>query len=104
MACRYLGSVAEEAALVIEPISGRARLASLGFASREQIAERIKIFSHGNCPHASLQTQARMLLEQYALPSDADATPYTDRHGLHASVPWVLMELHHADGDTHATS
>ncbi len=103
-ACRHLRAVTEEAVQALEPPPIGSRLNSLGYAPREvsQIAEMIEIFSHGNFPYALMATQARLLLEGHALPSDADPTPFAGRHGPQTTAPFVLIEPHHADRDTRA--
>ena len=83
------------------------RLTALGYAPREidDIRQMVEVFSHGNQPYVLLATLARYLLEsgEMAGAKEPDAAPpFEGRHGPEATVPFVLMEPHHADAATQA--
>jgi hypothetical protein len=81
------------------------RLAAAGYAPREiaQIGETVEVFSHGNFPHLTLATVVRLLLEGDGIgPSASAVPPFEGRHAPDVSVPFVLMERHHADPPTRA--
>jgi hypothetical protein len=80
------------------------RLAAIGYAPREidQIRATIEVFSHGNFPYLLAATAARRLLEGYQPGKGAEAQPFEGQHAPPADVPFVLMEMHHAEHDTRA--
>ena len=80
-------------------------LHTMGYAPWEidQIRKLISVFHFGNVPYATLATMARALLEGHELaPKDASFSPYQGRHAPDVTVPFVLMEAHHAEGSTKA--
>lgn len=81
----------------------RARLLEEGYAPRELqgIAEMVEVFSHGNFPYLLIATITRLLLEGEDLPGKEDSVPrHVGRHAPDVTVPFVLMESHHADTPT----
>ncbi|MBT6095133.1 MAG: hypothetical protein HOH04_09635 [Rhodospirillaceae bacterium] len=80
------------------------RLAATGYGAREieQIRAANDVFSHGNHHYALIATIARTLLEGRDLTNTDDAVPFVGRHAPEVSVPFVLMEAHHADAPTRA--
>jgi len=80
------------------------RLAAIGYAPREidQIRAAIEVFSHGNFPYLLAATAARRLLEGHQPAEKVEAQPFEGRHAPSLDVPFVLMEVHHADQDTRA--
>jgi hypothetical protein len=84
------------------PIAGR--LAALGYAPREieGVRAAVEVFSHGNHPYALIATVARLLMEGGEMAGAGEAPVYEGRHAPEVSVPFVLMEAHHADAPTRA--
>lgn len=85
------------------PAPIRARLLERGYVSRELqgIAEMVEVFSHGNFPYLLIATITRLLLEGVDLPGKEESVPrYEGRHAPDVTVPFVLMETHHADTPT----
>lgn len=87
------------------PLSGL--LQEMGYAPREldSIRQIIEVFSHGNQPYLVLATLTRYLLESGALggsENPAEAPAFEGDHAPDFSVPFVLMEAHHADMPTQA--
>lgn len=79
------------------------RLMALGYAPREldNIRAMTEVFSHGNQPYVLTAAIARLLLEGYDMEgSTAEAEAFQGRHAPDPSVPFVLMEGHHADAPT----
>lgn len=81
------------------------RLGEIGYAPREigHIRQMIEVFSHGNQAYVVLATIVRYLLEvgdMAGSSSPADAPSYSGRHAPDLDVPFVLMEVHHADQPT----
>ncbi len=105
-ACRGLRLRAEEAVLDLHPPPLGDRLAGLGYAPREigQIGDTIEVFSHGNVPYAAWATITRLLLEggEFGAKSTngGRAPAFEGRHAPDISVPFVLIEPHHADAPT----
>jgi len=80
-------------------------LSNMGYAARElgNIRDSVEIFSHGNFPYLLLATLTRGLLEgQEPLSPKTKADAYAGRHAPEVSVPFLLMESHHADEPTQA--
>ncbi|PIW29474.1 MAG: hypothetical protein COW30_04985 [Rhodospirillales bacterium CG15_BIG_FIL_POST_REV_8_21_14_020_66_15] len=88
--------------LAPRPITGR--LEEMGYASREiaGIRECVEIFSHGNQPYLVTAMIARLLLEGRDMGDNGAAEPFDGRHAPDYTVPFVLMEAHHADAPTRA--
>ena len=86
------------------PISGRLTKMNYGPREIDQIRDVNAVFSHGNHPYALIATIARLLLEDGEMegPGAGPATAFAGRHAPDISVPFVLMEAHHADGPTRA--
>ena len=111
-ACLEFRAQTERRARDLEPEMIVRRLAAIGYAPREidQIRATIEVFSHGNFPYLLTATAARRLLENFQLGAGTEAPKFEGRHaavfeGRHAplvDVPFVLMEMHHADLDTRA--
>ncbi len=83
-------------ASLIEP------LAAMGYAAREidAIRQMNTVFSHGNQLYVLIASIARHLLEIGDMAGSADATPFNRRHAPDITVPFMLMEYHHADEPT----
>jgi hypothetical protein len=102
-ACADLRREVEGGVGELAPPPIRGRLESLGYAGREiaEIRAVIEVFSHGNFPYCVMATLARLALEGGELPAKADAEPFRGRLP-EVSVPFVLIEAHHADAPTRA--
>ena len=111
-ACLEFRAQTERRARDLEPDLIIRRLAAIGYAPREidLIRATIEVFSHGNFPYLLTATTARRLLEGYqpgagteaALVEGRHAAVFEGRHAPVVDVPFVLMEMHHADYDTRA--
>lgn len=102
---RELRALAEERASDLSPPPIADRLAALGYAPREldAIREAIEVFSHGNQLYVPIAFAARLLLEGGALAEDRAApSAYDGRHAPDVSVPFVMVERHHATPDLQA--
>ena len=101
-ACQQLRAQTERRARDLEPDLIVRRLAAIGYAPREidQIRATIEVFSHGNFPYLLTATAARRLLEGHHPGAGTEAPPFEGRHAPVVDVPFVLMEMHHADHDT----
>ncbi|MEM9683969.1 MAG: hypothetical protein AAF942_11945, partial [Pseudomonadota bacterium] len=98
-----LRGFAEEAVVALDPPPISSRLVAQGYGAREisAIGETVEVFSHGNFPYLTLATSVRLLMEGEAFGGNRDAAPAFDgRHAPDISVPFVLMEAHHADTPT----
>lgn len=102
--CARLRSHTERRVLELSPGRIVRRLETLGYAAREldQIRASIEVFSHGNFPYLLTATAARRLLEGYEIGRPGSAPEYDGRHAPEIDVPFVLMEMHHADQETRA--
>lgn len=108
-ACREVRATAEAGVNALAPPSIVERLRSEGYSDREidDIRHCNEVFSHGNQPYLLIATLARYLLEigdiagttDNAAPTHAAPT-HAGRHAPEVSVPFVLMEAHHADAPT----
>jgi len=94
----------EAAVAELDPPPIAERLAALGYAPREVegIRAAVEVFSHGNHPYALIATIARLLMEGGEMAGAGEAAAYEGRHAPEVSVPFVLMEAHHADAPTRA--
>jgi hypothetical protein len=103
-ACASLRSRTETRVAALDPGRLVRRLETIGYAPREidQIRASVEVFSHGNFPYLLTATAARRLLEGFELGSSTPALPSSGRHAPQVDVPFVLMEMHHADQDTRA--
>jgi hypothetical protein len=101
-ACLQLRAKTESRARELEPDLIVRRLSAIGYASREinQIRATIEVFSHGNFPYLLTATAARRLLEGHHPGAGTEAPLFEGRHAPVVDVPFVLMEMHHADHDT----
>jgi hypothetical protein len=101
-ACLQLRAKTESHARELEPDLIVRRLAAIGYAPREidQIRATIEVFSHGNFPYLLTATAARRLLEGHDPGAGTEAPPFEGGHAPVVDVPFVLMEMHHADHDT----
>lgn len=95
---------AEDAVRRLSPLTLSARLARAGYAPREigNIRDMVEVFSHGNQPYVIIATLARFLLEGNDMAGGGTAPAFAGRHAPNVSVPFVLMEAHHADEATRA--
>lgn len=100
--CARLRAHTETRVVDLKPGRIVRRLETIGYARREidQIRASIEVFSHGNFPYLLTATVARRLLEGFELGTSRSAPTYRGRHGPRVAVPFVLMEMHHADQDT----
>ena len=104
-ACMENRSFAEAQVANLFPTPLQPKLMKLGYAPREidDIRQMIEVFSHGNQPYLIMATLARYLLEggEMSGPATPDAAPvFAGRHAPDYTVPFVLMETHHADAET----
>ena len=92
----------EDAVKQLSPPPITARLSEAGFAPREieGIRECVEIFSHGNQPYVVTALIVRLLLEGGEMGNNGAADTFAGRHAPDVSVPFVLMEAHHADAPT----
>lgn len=100
--CARLRSDAENAVFSLDPPPIAPRLTALGYAPREldQIRAMIEVFSHGNFPYCFMATATRLLLEGSELENREPPKPFATRHAPDVSVPFLLVEAHHADQPT----
>ncbi len=102
-ACLDNRAFVEQQVLALNPPPISDRLTAIGYAPREidAIREMIEVFSHGNQPYVVLATLTRYLVEAGDVAGAGKAAPpCTARHAPTVSVPFVLMEAHHADQPT----
>lgn len=104
-ACLDNRTFIETKVLQLNPPPIHDRLAGIGYAPREieSIHQMIEVFSHGNQPYVVLATLTRYLLEVGDVAGAREAAaapPFIGRHAPNLSVPFVLMEAHHADQPT----
>lgn len=97
-----LRRLTEAGVTALDPAPISARLAAIGYATREidDIRTTIEVFSHGNFPYLLVATITRYLLEGGALSEGRSVGIFTGRHAPEFRVPFVLMEAHHADTPT----
>ncbi len=78
------------------------RLVREGYAPREidNIRHMVEVFSHGNQPYVIIATLVRFLLEGNDMAGGVTAPVFEGRHAPDVTVPFVLMEAHHADEPT----
>ena len=95
---------AEKAVLVLEPPPLAPRLAEIGYAPREldQVRAMIEVFAHGNFAYCFMATMMRALLEGHELDTHAAPAVFSGQHAPDVSVPFLLVEAHHADPPTRA--
>ena len=86
----------------LNPTSIIETLTTMGYAPREieAIRQVNTVFSHGNQLYVLIATIARHLLEIGDMAGKGDAAPFEGRHAPDMSVPFMLMEYHHADEPT----
>jgi hypothetical protein len=103
-ACFELRAFAETEVAALRPAPIVGRLAAAGYAPREieDISAIVDVFSHGNFPYLLLATLTRHLLEGGEFGAQAPVEPFVGRHAPDARPPFVLMEAHHAQGETRA--
>lgn len=103
--CARLRRQAEAAVLALEPPPITQRLEGLGYAPREldQVRAMIEVFSHGNFAYCFMATMVRALLEGQEIENTAVPAPFSGRHAPEVSVPFLLIEPHHADPPTRET-
>ena len=88
----------------LNPSSIVERITTEGYAPREidAIRQVNTVFSHGNQLYLLIATIARHLLEIGDMGGSGDAEPFKGRHAPDTTVPFMLMEYHHADEPTRA--
>ncbi|MDJ0782128.1 MAG: hypothetical protein QNJ22_09145 [Desulfosarcinaceae bacterium] len=81
---------------LIEPLT------AVGYAPREidAIRQMNTVFSHGNQLYVLIASIASHLLEIGEMAGNSDAAPFEGRHAPDITVPFMLIEYHHADGPT----
>lgn len=102
-ACLGNRAFVEQEVMELNPPPIGDRLSGIGYAPREidGIRQMIEVFSHGNQPYVVLATLTRYLLEAGDVAGGVEAAPpFAGRHAPDFSVPFVLMEAHHADPPT----
>lgn len=101
---RALRETVESEVRGLRPPAIAPRLREAGYAERElaQIGDMIEIFSHGNFPYLLIATLVRLLLEGHEMGGSTEAPSFVGRHAPDVAVPFVLMEMHHADAPTRA--
>jgi hypothetical protein len=99
-----LRAFTEAAVKELNPPPIAARLTELGYAPREigNIREMNEVFSHGNFPYVIIAAITRHLLEGGEMSGASEAPAFEGRHAPDVSVPFLLMEAHHADPPTRA--
>lgn len=77
------------------------RLREMGYSDREldQIRQTIEIFSHGNFIQLPSAFATRHLLEGGSLGASSEITPYGKSHRPEVTVPFIMVEPHHAMND-----
>ena len=97
-----LQALAEDQVATLNPPPLAARLAAMGYGAGEvdSIRDAVEVFSHGNHLYCLIATIARLLMEGGEMTGNGDAGAFPGRHAPDVSVPFVLMEAHHADGAT----
>lgn len=100
--CERLRGEVEALVGELSPVPLLKVLRESNYAPREiqQIRDMITIFHVGNFPYALMASMGRLLLDGQELSSLTAATPFTGIHTPQVSVPFVLMEAHHADEPT----
>lgn len=102
--CPDMRALVEVAARALDPAVLHGTLTAAGHAEAEpaDIRAVIAVFSRGNYPYLMTATLACLLLEGGAIAPDdsVEASPFEGRHAPDVSVPFVLMEAHHADPTT----
>lgn len=101
-ACESLCERVEGLVWSLKPPPIAERLTALGYSSREiaDIRAMIEVFSHGNFIQLPAVVAARLLLEGGSVEGSQPIEPYGARHGAKQETPFVLLEPHHALGDT----
>lgn len=99
-----LRAFTEDAVAALDPPPIVARLTEIGYAPREidNIRAMNEVFSHGNFPYVIVATITRLLLEGGEMSGARAAPAFNGRHAPEVSVPFLLMEAHHADAPTQA--
>ncbi len=97
-----LRAIVESQTAELNPTSIIEQLTSMGYAPREidAIRQMNMVFSHGNPLYVLIASIARHLLEIGDMAGIADAEPFNGRHAPDITVPFMLMEYHHADKPT----
>ncbi len=101
---RALRRHVEEAVARLSPPPIADRLSEIGYAPRElgNIRDMVEVFSHGNFAYLPMVAAVWLLLEGGVLHGEGAALPFDGRHAPEISVPFLLMEAHHADAPTRA--
>jgi hypothetical protein len=97
-----LRDIVESRTAELNPISLIKPLEEIGYASREidSIRQMNTVFSHGNQLYVLIASIARHLLEIGDMGGSGNAESFDGRHSPEISVPFMLMEYHHADEPT----
>ena len=104
-AVRELRTYCEAEVMQLAPPPLTERLGYKGYGERQidNIRAMIEIFSHGNFPYLMIASLTRgLLLGSSFGKADNTASPFEGRHAPDVSVPFLLMERHHADAPTPA--
>jgi len=104
-AVRELRTYCEAEVMQLAPPPLTERLGDNGYGEREidNIRAMIETFSHGNFPYLMIASLTRGLLLGGSFgKADNTAPPFEGRHAPDVSVPFLLMERHHADAPTQA--
>ncbi|MGH8703062.1 MAG: hypothetical protein ACREVR_18065 [Burkholderiales bacterium] len=101
-ACRLLRSEIETDVLELDPPKRLGSLRDLGYAPREieNLKDAVEVFSHGNFFYTMMATLSRLALESNEFPAPSPGSRIEQQHAPDVSVPFVLMEEHHADDPT----
>ena len=101
-ACMENRVFAEVQVTSLNPTSLQSKLTTLGYAPREidDIRQMIEVFNHGNQPYLIMATLARYLLAGGEMSEIGDAPLFKGQHAPDYTVPFVMMEAHHADAET----
>ena len=101
-ACQSNRACIEQAIAGLRPPTLLPRLEREGYATREidDIWRMVEVFSHGNQPYLIIATLTRFLLEGNDMGGSGAAPVFEGRHAPDVTVPFVLMEAHHADEPT----
>ena len=99
-----LRKTVEERTAQLRPAPLVGELSEMGYAPREidAIRQINTVFSHGNQLYVIIAAMARHLLEIGDMTGGANAEPFKGRHAPEVTVPFLLMEYHHADEPTRA--
>ncbi len=97
-----LRDIVESRTAELNPSSVIGPLTAMGYAPREidAIRQMNTVFSHGNQLYVLIASIARHLLEIGDMAGSEDAEHFKGIHAPGTTVPFMLMEYHHADEPT----